>query len=329
MMRTRRPVTLLLAGAALVGSLAGCGLSSGGAVPYTVGAGSITQVPELRGVPITVGSKDFTENILLGYLAEYALQAAGMNVRDLTDIEGSNSARLALKTGQIDMYWEYTGTAWINYQGNSNPIADPMKMFGAVRDADRRAGIDWVALAPMNDTYALAESQQVKDKYGVTTLSQLAALAKQHPEAATFCLESEFASRDDGFPGLVKSYGMSVPGSHIQVLDTGAVYAATAKANSCNFGEIFSTDARTRSLNLSVLRDDRSFFPSYNGAVTIRSGFLAQHPQIKQVLDRVAAKITNEEIIAMSYQVDVAGRDWADVAKDWMIKEGFVTAPRA
>lgn len=311
--------------AVLVGSvLSGCGLSSGGAVPYAVGPGSIKPVAALKGVPVTVGSKDFTENILLGYIAEYALEAAGMSVSDLTDIEGSNSARLAETTGQIDMMWDYTGTGWISYQGHDNPIADPVKMFDAVRAQDLRQGTDWIDLAPMNDTYALAESQAVRQKYGVTTLSQLASLARRDPSAATFCLETEFASRNDGFPGLVKAYGIS--NSNIQILDTGAVYAATARAKACNFGEIFSTDARTISLNLTVLADDKKFFPSYNAAVTIRKAYLDQHPQIEQVLAPVAAKLTNQAVINMSYQVDVLGKDWADVAKNWMIQQGFVTA---
>ncbi|HWC79838.1 MAG TPA: glycine betaine ABC transporter substrate-binding protein [Pseudonocardiaceae bacterium] len=312
---------------ALVGTaLAGCGLNSGGAVPYFVGPGSIKPVAGLEGVPITVGSKDFTENILLGYIAEYALEAAGMKVEDLTDIEGSNSSRLAETTGQIDMMWDYTGTGWISYQGNNNPIADPIQMYNAVRAADLKQGIDWIDLAPMNDTYAIAENQAVKDKYHVTNLTQLAALAKKDPSAATFCLETEFASRNDGFPGLVKKYGMNIPNSQIQILDTGAVYAATAKAQACNFGEIFSTDARTISLHLTVLDDDRKFFPSYNAAVTIRKSYLDQHPQLEQVLAPVSAKLTNQAIIDMSYQVDVLGKDWADVAKNWMVQQGFVTA---
>jgi osmoprotectant transport system substrate-binding protein len=322
----RRALTALLTAGALGAALAGCGLGSGGAVPYTVSPGTIQPVAALKGVPITVGSKDFTENILMGYISEYALQAAGMDVRDLTDIEGSNSARLALTSGQIDMYWEYTGTAWISYQGNTDPIADPTKMFQAAAAADAKQGISWIDLAPMNDTYAIAESQAVSDQYHVTNLSQLAALVKKDPSAGTFCLESEFASRNDGFPGLVKKYGMNVPQSQIQILDTGAVYAATAAHKACNFGEIFSTDARTISLKLTVMDDDKGFFPSYNGAVTIRSDFLKQHPQIEQVLAPVSAKLTNQQIIAMSYQVDVLGRDWADVARDWMVKEGFVKA---
>ena len=327
MTRVRRPVSTMVTALLAMATLAGCGLSSGGTVPFNVGPGSIRPVAALKGVPITIGSKDFTENILLGYIAEYALQAAGANVRDMTDIQGSNSGRQALRSGQIDMYWEYTGTAWISYQGNTNPIADSQQMFNAVKAADAKLGIDWVDLAPMNDTYAIAESQQVRQKYGVTNVSQLAALANRDPSVATFCLESEFASRNDGFPGLQQKYGMHVPNSHIQILDTGAVYAATAQAKACNFGEIFSTDARTRYLHLTVLDDDKKFFPSYAAAVTIRHSVLQQHPEVAQVLEPVAQRLTNQQIIDMSYQVDVQGRDWADVAKDWMVKQGFVSPP--
>jgi osmoprotectant transport system substrate-binding protein len=327
--RRRRLFGALAATLTASALLAGCGLESGGAVPFEVGAGSIKPVAALRGVPITVGSKDFTENILLGYITQYALEAAGMDVRDLTDIEGSNSARLALQDGQIDLMWDYTGTAWISYQGHTDPIADPHKMFEAVRTEDLKSGLDWIALAPFNDTYALAESQQVLQRYHVRNLSQLSALAKKNPKAATFCLESEFASRNDGFPGLVKKYGMNIPQSQIQLLDTGAVYAATAQAKACNFGEIFATDARTKSLNLTVLADDQKFFPSYAGSVVIRKSLTAKYPQLEQVLQPVSNELTNAQIIAMSYQVDVLGKDWADVARTWMIQHGFVTAANA
>lgn len=314
-------VTALLAAA----SLTACGLSSGSTVPYQVGPGSIKPVAALRGVPITVGSKDFTEQILLGYIAEYALEAAGMDVKDLTNISGSNSGRQALQTGQIDFMWEYTGTGWISYLGNSNPIADPNAMFDAVQKADAANGVVWLDRAPLNNQYALAESQEVLKKYGVRNLSQYVALAKKDPSAASLCIESEFASRNDGLPAIEKTYGLQLPQSNIKKLDTGAVYQATADANSCNFGEIFTTDARIRSLHLTVLDDDKKAFPAYNASVTLRSEIARKYPQIAEVMKPVAAKLTNDTMIGLSAQVDVQGRDWADVARDWMVKEGFVT----
>jgi osmoprotectant transport system substrate-binding protein len=189
---------------ALVGTLlTGCGLSSGSTVPVAVGPGSIK--PVLSGVRLSVGSKDFTENIVLGYLAELALSAAGAQVSDLTNIQGSNSARNALLAGQVDLTWEYTGTAWISYLGHGDVVVDPKEQFDKVREADKANGVSWIAMSPVNDKYAIAANADVVQKYGVHTLSQL---AKVDPAAVTFCLETEFASRNDGFPCVAKKYGI-------------------------------------------------------------------------------------------------------------------------
>ncbi|AHH93427.1 glycine betaine ABC transporter substrate-binding protein [Kutzneria viridogrisea] len=320
----RRVVGLLLVGVLL----GGCGLSSGSAVPVRVGPGSIKEVPELRGVELAVGSKDFTENIVLGYLAELALSAAGAEVRDLTNIQGSTSARNALKAGQIDLTWEYTGTAWISYLGHNDVITDPQEQFTKVRAEDKAHGIDWIAMSPVNDRYAIAMTKQVQDKYGVHTLSDLAALARRDPSAATFCLETEFASRNDGFPGMTKHYGIDVPPGNVKILGTGAVYQATKDASACNFGEVFTTDARILSLDLGVLADDRHFFPQYNAAVNVSSKVLAEHPQIEQVLRPVAERLDNDTMLKLNAQVDVQGKDPADVARDWLVEQGFVTMPK-
>jgi osmoprotectant transport system substrate-binding protein len=305
---------------ALVGTLlTGCGLSSGSTVPVAVGPGSIK--PVLSGVRLAVGSKDFTENIVLGYIAELALSAAGAQISDLTNIQGSNSARNALLAGQVDMTWEYTGTAWISYLGHSDVIVDPKEQFDKVRDADQANGVSWIAMSPVNDKYAIAANADVVRKYGVHTLSQL---AKVDPSAVTFCLETEFASRNDGFPGMVKKYG--IPSDNVKILGTGAVYQATKDAKACNWGEVFTTDARILSLDLQVLDDDQHFFPQYNAALTVRSSVLAEHPQIEQVLKPVSAKLDNETMQKLNAQVDVQGKDPADVARDWLVKEGFVTS---
>lgn len=305
---------------ALVGSLlTGCGLSSGSTVPVSVGPGSIK--PVLSGVKLAVGSKDFTENIVLGYLAELALSAAGADVSDMTNIQGSNSARNALLAGQVDMTWEYTGTAWISYLGHNDVIVDPKEQFDKVRDADKANGVSWVALSPVNDKYAIAANADVIKKYGVHTLSQL---AKVNPSDVTFCLETEFASRNDGFPGMTKKYG--IPSQNVKILGTGAVYQATKDGQACNWGEVFTTDARILSLGLTVLDDDQHFFPQYNAALTVRSSVLAAHPQIEQVLAPVSAKLDNKTMQELNAQVDVQGKDPADVARDWLVKEGFVTS---
>ncbi|OUS84390.1 glycine betaine ABC transporter substrate-binding protein [Rhodococcus sp. NCIMB 12038] len=305
-----------------------CGLESGGALPLSVEPGSIQPVPELEGVPITVGSKDFTEQVTLGYIIEFALSAAGADVRDLTNIQGSNSTRDAQLDGQIDVTYEYTGTGWINYLGNEIPIPDPTAQFEAVRDQDlERNGMVWVDPAPMNNTYALAMSRQTAEETGITTLSEYADLVNRDPAAATTCVETEFNVRQDGFPGMAAKYGFDPARANRQILQTGIIYQATADGTQCKFGEVFTTDGRIIALDLVLLEDDRQFFPKYNPAITMRKDFAEAHPQVADVMAPISAELTNEEITELNRRVDVEGEEPADVARDWLVQKGFVTLP--
>ncbi|MFC9557445.1 glycine betaine ABC transporter substrate-binding protein [Rhodococcus sp. NPDC056960] len=307
---------------------ASCGLESGGALPLSVEPGSIQPVPELEGVAITVGSKDFTEQVTLGYIIEFALSAAGADVRDLTNIQGSNSTRDAQLDGQIDVTYEYTGTGWINYLGNEIPIPDPTAQFEAVRDEDlERNGMVWVDPAPMNNTYALAASRKTAEETGVTTLSQYADLVNRDPAAATTCVETEFNVRQDGFPGMAEKYGFDPARANRQILQTGIIYQATADGTQCKFGEVFTTDGRIIALDLVLLDDDRQFFPKYNPAITMRKDFAEAHPQVAEVMAPISAALTNEEITELNRRVDVEGEEPADVARDWLVDKGFVTLP--
>lgn len=330
MTRIRHGALVLAATTAL--ALTSCGLESGGSVPLDVAPGSIRPVPELEGVELTVGSKDFTESIVLGYIAEFALLAAGADVRDLTNIQGSNSARFALESDQIDLYWEYTGTAWINFQGNTEPVAGSEAQYEAVKSADAENGITWTALSTIDNVYALATNQENAQASGMTTsgmttLSDYAELLRTDPGAAATCLETEFASRSDGFSGMAEAYGFDPAAAPTQILATGAIYQATADASPCVFGEVFATDGRVLGLDLVVLTDDQEFFPRYNAAVTLRSELAEQYPQISEVLTPIAAKLDTETITRLNAQADVDGREQADVARQWLVDEGFVTLP--
>ncbi|WP_280241601.1 glycine betaine ABC transporter substrate-binding protein [Nocardia abscessus] len=323
MTRAWRALALAL-GMALV---AACGLQSGGAVPLRVGPGSIGPVPELEGVRITVGSKDFTEQNILGYLIEFALSAAGADVRDLTNIQGSNSVRDAQLHGQIDIAYDYTGTGWINYLGNETPVPDEIGQFEAVRDADlAEHGMVWAAMAPMNNTYALVMSARTAQETGVRTLSDYAGLVAADPAAASICVGTEFNVRQDGFPGLTRKYEIDAGKVRKQIVQDAVVYQATADGKQCRFGSVAATDGRIPALNLALLRDDRGFFPKYNAALVMRASFAEAHPQVVTVLTPISQRLTNETITELNRQVDVDGREPADVARDWMVAEGFVTA---
>ncbi|NNH72438.1 glycine betaine ABC transporter substrate-binding protein [Nocardia uniformis] len=314
--------------AATVGLLlvAACGLEAGSAVPLRVEPGSIRPVPELDGVQITVGSKDFTEQVVLGYLIEFALSAAGAQVRDLTNIVGSNSLRDAQIHGQVDIAYDYTGTGWINYLGNESPIPGTVEQFEAVRDADRDAhGMVWAAMAPMNNTYAIATSAATAGETGVRTLSDYAALVNSDPDAAVTCVGTEFSVRQDGFPGLIAKYGIDPDKARKRIVQDALVYQSTADATQCRFGSVAATDGRIPALNLQLLEDDLTFFPKYNAALVMREDFAKANPRIIEIMTPISDLLTNESITELNRQVDVEGREPAEVARDWLIAEGFVT----
>ncbi|MGC1213784.1 MAG: glycine betaine ABC transporter substrate-binding protein [Micromonospora sp.] len=326
-MRNRIAFTRLAAGSALVAlALSGCSVTTEKAgADVAVGKGSIKEDASLKGQTIVVGSKDFTENIVFGHITMQALKAAGAQVEDRTNIKGSVNVRKALLSGDVDIYWEYTGTAWITYLGHTDPIQDSQKQYEAVVKEDKdKNKVVWGPIAPANNTYALAVREEKAKEWNLTNLSDLAAFAKSHPQDATFCLESEFAGRNDGWPGLTKAYGMDVPAANVKLVDTGVVYTETKKGESCNFGEVFTTDGRISNLNLRVLEDDRKFFPIYNPAPTLNGETAATYASILKILEPIVAKLDDETIRKLNEKVDVKGEPVAQVVSDWMKAEEFI-----
>lgn len=321
----RRTALIALAAAAVLAPslLTGCGLTSGSPMVDDVEPGSIGRGKPLEGAELTVTSKEFTEQLVLGQITGIALQAAGANVLDRTGIQGSIGAREAIRSGDADLMYEYTGTAWITYQGNTEPIDDPQKQWQAVYDADLKNGISWLPPSKLNNTYALAVNQANAKKYRTRTLSDVAALAKSSPRAVTLCVESEFASRNDGLPGMQKAYGMRISPSQITKMDSGIVYTQAAKG-ACTYGEVYTTDGRIKAMNLTVLADDKRFFPNYNAAPEINTKSLEKYPQLAEVLDPITRKLTNTVARDLNARVDVNGEDPHAVALDWLLSEGFV-----
>ncbi|MBG0854886.1 glycine betaine ABC transporter substrate-binding protein [Streptomyces spinoverrucosus] len=312
---------LCLTAALLLAS--GCGLTSGSPMVDDVRPGSIGQGEPLKGADLTVTSKEFTEQLILGAIMGIAFEAAGANVLDRTGIQGSVGSREAVKSGEADAVYEYTGTAWITYMGNSKPIPDPRQQWQAVRDADLKNGVTWLAPSSLNNTYALAMNQANFKKYGTRTLSDVAKLAKSDPGAVTLCVEGEFANREDGLPGMARAYGMNIPPSRITQMDTGIIYTQTAKGG-CTFGEVFTTDGRIKSMNLVVMEDDRKFFPNYNAAPVINTKTLKEWPAITGILDPITKRLNNSVAQTLNAKVDVEGEDPHQVALDWLVREGFV-----
>ncbi|MET9498198.1 glycine betaine ABC transporter substrate-binding protein [Streptomyces sp. NPDC006552] len=312
--------------AAAVGGLvllAGCGLTSGSPLVDDVRPGTVGRGEPLKGANITVTSKEFTEQLVLGAMMGIAFKAAGADVLDRTGIQGSVGAREAIKSGDADAMYEYTGTAWITYLGNSHPIPDPHRQWEAVREADLKNGVTWLTPSALNNTYALGMNEANFKKYGTKTLSDVAALSKSDPGAVTLCVESEFANRADGLPGMEEAYGMKIGAGNITQMDSGIIYTQAAKG-SCTFGEVYTTDGRIKAMNLRVTQDDKHFFPNYNAAPEINSAALKKYPQMAKVLEPITKRLDNTVAQELNAKVDVDGQDPHDVAKDWLVREGFV-----
>lgn len=318
-----RNKTILAIAIAAGTMLSGCSL--GEAPPSGVTGGSLAKDSNLKDVKLTVGGKEFTEQLVLCEVAAQALESTGAEVHRSCGLSGTSSVRSALTSGDIDLYWEYTGTGWITHLGHTDPIADPQELYKAVAKEDEaKNSVTWLKPSPANNTYAVAVSKEKAAELGVKTLSDYAALASKDPSAAGFCGAAEFLGRNDGWPGVEKAYGFNLPRNNVSELAAGAVYNSIDKAAPCNFGEVFATDGRIEALGLTVLEDDKHYFTPYNPAVTIRSDVLKKNPAIGDVLGKVTDALTDDTLRQLNAKVDVDGNTPEETAKAWLTGKGFI-----
>ena len=305
----------LIAVAAVLAACGGGGSRGGG----NVGGGDVGEQVNLSGATITVGSKEFTEQLILGEIAVQALENAGAKVERQTGLVGTDAAREALLSGKINLYWEYTGTGWTALLGHQDPVTDDRRLYEAVAKEDlERNGVSWLAPAPADNTFALAVRSEAAEVLGVRSLSGLGALVDLRPENATLCAANEFLARPDGLPGLQQAYGFQFPPGSITELPLGDIYRAVDDGDRCNFGEVFLTDGRIAALGLTVLADDKNFFPAYNPAPTVRRDVLDRHPDIAKVFAPISQKLDNETLRSLNAAVDVEGKSPQEVAQQFL-----------
>jgi osmoprotectant transport system substrate-binding protein len=248
---TVRKIALGSLGLAAAAALTGCGItedssSAGGGPCEGIEAGSVDS-SALDGVEVKVGSKEFDEQLILGQLTLKMMCAAGADAVDETNTKGSTQARDKLIRGGSDVYWDYTGTGWINYLEHDDPITDAQEQYESVKEEDlQKNQLVWGPLAPFNNTYAFATTADFAEENGLETHSDMAAYLKENPNA-TVCVESEFAARPDGYPGFQKAYGINE--GKIQSLGIVEIYTQRDQGN-CDFGEVFTTDGRFSALDL-------------------------------------------------------------------------------
>ncbi len=267
---------------------------------------------------VTIGSKDFGENIVLGEMMAQLIEAkTDLRVNRKLNMGGTFVNFEAIKKGDIDIYPEYTGTG-LTAQLKMDVISDPDEAYRVVSEEfQNQFGITWLAPFGFNNTYTLAVTDAVYQQYGVETYSDLAKIS----ENLVFGAEHEFFNRQDGFDGLVETYGMAFKGEP-KKMNVSLKYQAIGNGD-MDVTDAFSTDGPIRQYNLKVLVDDKGFFPPYYAAPIIRAGTLEKYPELTDVLNSLAGLIDDAAMTELNYKIDVEGQDVETVAADFLKEKGL------
>ena len=276
------------------------------------------------GPTITVGSKNFTEQYILGNMYVQALDANGFNGVAKLDLGSEQIADKALQNGQIDLYPEYTGTslvAILPYKGNPADLNSPKATYDAAKKlyAQRKPADTMLTPAPFNNTYGIFVRKSVADKMGITNLEEL---AKDSPKLS-FISFSEFQNRSDGYKNMQNNYPSLDFGKIIIVNQLGLRYSGLQNGKG-DVGVGFTTDGQLTSPQLVVMKDPKSIWPFYYPAPVVRSDVLKKYPKVKKVLDSVNSKLNVDIMRQLNGKVDLQHEDPADVAKQFLQQKGIV-----
>ncbi|MEK3807194.1 glycine betaine ABC transporter substrate-binding protein [Bacillus sp. FSL H8-0547] len=272
---------------------------------------------------ITVGTKYHTESYLLSKITALYLKDKGYKVEEAGQMGGQLS-RQALEKNQIDLYWDYTGTALVNYL-KEKPISDPEKSYNLLSELDKdKNAIEWFAPAAFNNTFSLLVKKEKAKELGLESISDLAAYINKNPGTLTFGSNAEFTGRkDDGLDAVEKVYGFEFGAENVKKMETGLPIQALDKED-VDVAVAYSTDGRIKAYDLINLKDDKVFFPAYNGAITTREDILKQHPKLKEELQPIVEKLDDPTITDLNYQVDFKKKSVDEVAKAWLVENKLI-----
>ena len=269
---------------------------------------------------IVVGGKNFTEQQIMSQMTAQLLQAKGFKP-DVKAGMGSTVVRQAQENGQIDVYWEYTGTSLITYN-KINDRLSPADTYAKVKELDAAKGLVWLNPSKANNTYSLAMNADDAKKQGIVSISDLAAKVKGGAKL-TFASNAEFYARPDGLKPLEEKYGFEFPRENVKRMDTGLVYQAL-KERQVDVGLVFATDGRVPAFNFVILKDDKGYFPNYALTPVVRKQVLDANPKLAEYLNALSAKLDDATMARLNASVDVDKKTVEDVAKTFLKEQGLV-----
>ena len=260
---------------------------------------------------IRVGSKDFTENLVIAEIYALALEDNGYTVDRVSNIS-SSLIHNSIVNDEIDLYPEYTGTGLLSVLGEDMET-DPEKVYKTVKkEYEEQFNLTWLDYAPANDSQGLVIRTEVANSLNIKTISDLQA----HASELRFASQGEFDEREDGLPGLEKTYG-TFNWQSSKVYDNSLKYSVLENDEAdvtpayTTEGQLVSTDKFT------LLEDDKQFWPPYNLAPVVRDNILDDNPDIKTILNNISAKLDTETVTELNAKVDVDGQEYTDVAKEY------------
>ena len=269
---------------------------------------------------IVVGSKNFTEQVVLGeLLAQHLENRTGLTVERRFYLTGSYICHQSLRAGRIDLYVEYTGTA-LTALLKEKPEGNPREVFARVRQASaERFGLEVTEPLGFENTFAIVVRGEDARQLNLKTLSQAAA----HTSGWRAGFGYEFMERPDGYAGLAAAYGLRFAAPP-RIMDLGLLYRAL-KEKQVDLVAGNSTDGLIAALDLAVLEDDRRYFPPYEAVPIVRRDALARHPEVRAALAELAGRINADEMRRLNYAVDAEHRDVADVVREFLLAQGLAS----
>lgn len=268
---------------------------------------------------LTVGGKNFTEQQLMAEITTQLLQSKGIQTEKKAGL-GSAVLRQAQENGQIDVYWEYTGTSLITY----NKITDKLsadETYKRVKELDATKGLVWLNPSKANNTYALAMRRADSDSKNIKSLSDLAKAVKGGANLS-IASNAEFAARPDGLKPLQEAYGFEFSRENVRRMDSGLTYQAL-KEKQVDVSLVFATDGRVPAFDFIVLKDDKTFFPAYAMTPVIRKQTMDANPKIAPLLNALSAKLDDNTMAKLNASVDVEKKSIEAVATQFLKDAGL------
>jgi len=270
---------------------------------------------------IVVGGKAFTEQQIMTAMTVALLKAKGFTP-DRKAGMGSAAVRAAMENGQIDVYWEYTGTGLGVFNKITDKFASAEDAHKKIKEVDAAKGLVWLNMSAVNNTYGFAMNKDDAQKRGIVTMSDLAKAIKGGAKL-TFASNAEFYARPDGLPGWQTAYGFEFERDNVKRMDTGLTYSAL-KDRQVDVAVVFATDGRIPAFNFVVLKDDKNYAAPYNLTPVVRKEVLDKNPKLADALNAVAAKLNDDNMAKLNASVDVDKKTPEEVAEGFLKANGLM-----